>query len=88
MTDLKMACTKQAKTRSSFNPARSQYSNKVLSIEYLLFFRHFTINLIVKRDGIPLSAHFIVSCWPEDGPMLAETCHLNVNIIDFNTLLS
>jgi hypothetical protein len=26
--------------------------------------------------------------WPEDGPGSAETFSLNVNIIDFNTLLS
>jgi hypothetical protein len=37
MTDLKTARIKQAKTFFSFNPAHSQYSNKVLSIEYLLF---------------------------------------------------
>jgi hypothetical protein len=29
-----------------------------------------------------------VLCWPEDGPVLAETCRLDVNIIGFNTLLS
>jgi hypothetical protein len=43
MLDLKMACIKQAKTWSAFNPAHSQDNNTVLSIEYLLFFRHFTI---------------------------------------------
>jgi hypothetical protein len=29
-----------------------------------------------------------VSYWPEDGPVLAETCRLNVNTIVINTLLS
>jgi hypothetical protein len=29
-----------------------------------------------------------IPCWPEDSPVLAETCRLNVNIIDFKTLLS
>jgi hypothetical protein len=46
------------------------------------------INNEMSIQWDPFDCLLYVLCWPEDGPVLAETCRLNVNIIDFNTLLS
>jgi hypothetical protein len=52
--------------------------------------QHFRIFVLTFLDPIECSFYcfLYVLCWPEDGPVSTETCCLNVNIIDFNTLLS
>ena len=67
---------------------RSLVPNSVRQISqyYVLFYE--CIWHGCKRNGIPLSAHFMypnnVLCWPEDGYFIAETC---CHIINWNFVI-
>jgi hypothetical protein len=69
------------------------YDSKMLKSIMFTLRRHVSANTgptknVQETIECSFYCFLYVLCWPEDGPVLVEICRLNVNIINFNTLLS